>query len=198
VDGRERIQPTPSRSALTPSRGLETTPQVSSSRRICAASASWNESLRRSIRTLVYSAHPLGRHPDGIVGLNMSQRRRRALKVLANVGECGTDPFFIIRFTPEIQIRDGLVRADRDIENNRGKTVEVVRITITDRAGGALAAKQALGRRSNHEHACLHGAGTEQVQGFLVGVRALSGCDGRRTGLGAGVGAGRVGGSELL
>ncbi len=55
--------------------------------------------------------------------------------MLADAGQRGrTDPFFIMRFTPELLdlVRDGLVRAERDTVINRGQMVEVVRVRITD------------------------------------------------------------------
>jgi hypothetical protein len=70
-----------------------------------------------------------------MIGVAMSQRRRRALEMLADAGQRGcTDSSFFARFTPELLdlVRDGLATAERQIMRNRGRTVEVALVRITD------------------------------------------------------------------
>jgi len=65
----------------------------------------------------------------------MSHRRRRVLEMLAETGQRGsTDPIFQARFTSELLdlVRDGLVTAERATVRNRGRTVDVARVKITD------------------------------------------------------------------
>lgn len=55
--------------------------------------------------------------------------------MLADAGQRGcTDSLFFARFTPELLdlVRDGLATAERQIMRNRGRTVEVALIRITD------------------------------------------------------------------
>jgi len=65
----------------------------------------------------------------------MSQRRRQALKMLADAGQHGrADPFFLARFTPELLdlVSDGLAMVQPESTRAGGRTVEVARVRITD------------------------------------------------------------------
>jgi hypothetical protein len=74
----------------------------------------------------------------------MSHRKRLALELLADAGRCGSaDPSFIARFTPELLdlVGKGLATVQRETMRNRGRTVEIARLRITD-AGRRLIENQ--------------------------------------------------------
>jgi hypothetical protein len=70
-----------------------------------------------------------------MIAIAMSQRRRRALEILADAGRHGSaDPLFLAQFTPELRdlVRDGLAMVQAERTMARGRTIEVARVRITD------------------------------------------------------------------